>query len=131
MYSFYKNYTFCCTRRQKTPLGAPWGADDSRGGGRGGGPAEGGLPEAKALGGGPLSAPLQYRFSATALIARRRKQQHLGWLPLGWLQQEAMHPALISLKQEAIYVAVVFDFSEGSRPFGVRRFDLPEAGVAQ
>jgi len=33
-----------------------------------------------------------------------------GWLPLGWLQQEAMHPALNFSKQEAIYVAVVFDF---------------------
>ena len=35
-----------------------------------------------------------------------------GWLPLDWLQQEAMHPALISSKQEAIYVAVVFDIPE-------------------
>jgi len=78
------------------------------------------FPQEKALGGGSLSAPLQTRFGATAFIARRRKQEHQGWLPLGWLQQEAMHPALISLKreaiyvakQEAIYVAVVYDFPE-------------------
>ena len=54
-----------------------------------------------------------------------------GWLPLGWMQQEAMHPALLSSKQEATYVAVVFDFPRGSSPLGVRSFDLPEVGDAQ
>ena len=57
-----------------------------------------------------ISAPFQTRLGAVAFIFLPRKQQRQGWQPLGWLQQEAMHPALISLKQEAIYVAVVFDF---------------------
>jgi len=37
-------------------------------------------------------------------------RQRQGWQPLGWLQQEAIYLARISLKQEAIYVAVALYF---------------------
>ena len=85
------------------------------------------------------SSPLSPRLGAIHAWAGMRGTHQLvlkpvqGWLPLDWLQPEAMHPALIPSKQEAIYVAVVYDFPAGSSPLGggVRRFDIPEAGGAQ
>jgi len=48
-------------------------------------------------------------------LAGGRSSSGSGWLQqesIYWLQQEAMHPALIFSKQEAIYVAVVLYFTK-------------------
>ncbi len=64
------------------------------------------------------SSPLSPRLGASNAWAGMRGTHHLvlkpveGWPPLDWLQPEAMHPDLISSKQGAIYVAVVFDIPE-------------------
>ena len=68
-----------------------------------------------AVGGGrrggvfPAAEARQQRLSSS-FQAWSGARQRQGWQPLGWLQQEAIYLALISSKQEAIYVAVALYF---------------------
>ncbi len=84
MYSFYKTDTICCSRGQKMPSRVPWGADDSRGGGRGEGAVEGSFPSRKGsrrrLALGPPSNPVRRNRLYCATQEARAPGMAASWL---------------------------------------------------